>query len=193
MDIRQARKPVGTMPQRTETHVTESVKTTPPILEDKPEDIVIQQYLDFLEKNEVSRDDIKRMLSTLLTEGTVSCSVQILQSIPVVFTTRPAWVDDYIISQVDDLARSVGASLSVARVNSFVALHNVAGSLTQYKDKLMPVHTEDDFNSNLEFVRSLPSAIHNALTKQLVVFERAVAVATSDWAVENFTAQSKEK
>ena len=80
----------------------------------------------------------------------------------------------------------------MARFSNVLRALNLAASLVVFGAHEFDVKDEESFNASLEFIRSLPYPIFAAVTTQLAVFDRAIAVAMSDWALKNFTEPQKE-
>ena len=69
---------------------------------------------------------------------------------------------------------------------------NLAASLLRFGDSKFSAEDEESFENNLKFVRRLAFVYRNRLIEKLAVFDRAVTIATSDWALKNFTHPPKE-
>lgn len=201
MDIRKAKQPVGAMPPRNVVPTPEPVPSAN--VDDKGNvqvddldsfggDIVIKGYMDYLAKNGFGENDVTEAMEVLLTSGSVSWSFELFDRIPVKFVVRSAWVDNYI-SEILDKVSAESALVSNVRYNNIVAECNLAASLNQYGDKNIIVRSEEDMENARNFVRNLPYVVQNALVRKLSVFDRLLAVATSDWAVKNFITPRKEK
>lgn len=198
MDIREAVKPAGTPPPQTlsdapEPDVPEAAPRPTPFGEgegDLRAEFLMKQYLDFLERHEVRREDLLSMLDAIVGSGGVSWEFQLFGRIPVRFRMRLAWMDDMVLKRLD--AEAKDADLSVARYNTLLGACNLAASLSRYGETTLNLDAEGDFAAALAFVRRLPAAVRNALVSHLAVFDRAVAVATSDWAIQNFIEPRKE-
>lgn len=102
------------------------------------------------------------------------------------FQVRATWVNDYILKLVDNATQG-DAHVSLMRFNSIVALYNLAGSLVQFGDETYYVSQENEFDAAIARVRQMPYITQSALVNALSLFDKALAVATSDWAVKNFT------
>lgn len=162
-----------------------------PLEEFGPES-VIRSYLDFLHARDVTDDDIRDVLEYLITSGNVSWKFELFDRIPVEFRVRPAWVDDYILETID--RETAGDErLSMMRYNNLVAVCNLAASMTAFRGDAYSVETKEDFDRARKRVQDMPYIIQNALVNKLAVFDRTIAVATSDWAVKNFMTPRKEK
>lgn len=201
MDIRRAKPPLGTMPPRS---VASEGKAPQGVnIDDKGEvvteeidfyggDMVVKGYMEYLEKNNIHEDDISEVMEVLFTTGSVSWSFELFDRIPVTFVSRSAWVDNYISEILDKIA-SQSSIVSNVRFNNIVAECNLAASMSKYGDNSFSIAVETDMEAAREFVRQLPYVIHNALVRKLAVFDRLLAVATSDWAIKNFMKPRQEK
>lgn len=201
MDIRQAKPPVGTMPPRNvapepqpapSANVDENGEIQIDDLDSFGGDIVIKGYMDYLAKNGLGENDVTEAMEALLTSGSVSWSFDLFDRIPVNFIVRPAWVDNYI-SEILDAISAESALVSNVRYNNIVAECNLSASLTKYGEKEFVLRTNEDLENTRAFVRNLPYIVQNALVRKLAVFDRLLAVATSDWAIKNFMTPRKEK
>ncbi len=201
MDIRQAKPPVGTMPPRnvapepkpvSSANVDEKGETQIDLLDNFSGDIIVKGYMDYLAKNGLGEKDVSEAMEVLLTSGSISWSFDLFNRIPVNFIVRPAWVDNYISEILDDITAE-SAMVSNIRYNNIIAECNLAASLNKYGEKEFVLRTEEDLEKTREFVRNLPYIVQNALVRKLSVFDRLLAVATSDWAVKNFMTPQKEK
>ena len=143
---------------------------------------VIQDYLKYLEKEEIDKEDIFSVLDSIITTGNVYWTFKLFDRIPVTFKIRPAWVNDLLVRKMDrDQPRTFN------RFSEMVGMHNLCGSLVDYNGNKFNLETEEDFEKIMEFVKNLPFIIQGHLIKKMAVFDRVVAVATSDWAAQNFT------
>ena len=205
IDIRNARtskkfNDTGTVPQehiaptkesKPIPDVDENGEVTIPMAANYDGDYVIAGYMEFLQKNGVTEEDVQNVLDALLTSGNVSWSFDLFERIPVTFVTREAWLDDYITEQIDDIA-SRSARVSNVRFNNLVAECNLAASLAQFRDEHYRIEKREDLEVARTRVQHMPHVIQNALVRKLAVFDRTLAVATSDWAVRNFTKPRQE-
>lgn len=162
-----------------------------PLEEFGPES-VISQYLDFLHAHDITDDDIQDVLECLITSGNVSWQFKLFDRMPVEFRVRPSWVDDYILELIDRETAD-NERVSMMRYNNMVAVCNLAASMTAFKGETYRVETRDDFETARKRIQDMPYIIQNALVNKLAVFDRTIAVATSDWAIKNFTKPRKEK
>ena len=162
-----------------------------PLEEFGPES-VISQYLDFLHAHDITDDDIPDVLECLITSGNVSWQFQLFDRLPVEFRVRPSWVDEFNLELIDREAAD-NERVSLMRYNNMVAVCNLAASMTAFKDETYRVETREDFEMARKRIQDMPYIIQNALVNKLAVFDRTIAVATSDWAIKNFTKPRKEK
>ena len=162
-----------------------------PLEEFGPES-VISQYLDFLHAHDITDDDIQDVLECLITSGNVSWQFQLFDRLPVEFRVRPSWVDEFNLELIDREAAD-NERVSLMRYNNMVAVCNLAASMTAFKDETYRVETREDFEMARKRIQDMPYIIQNALVNKLAVFDRTIAVATSDWAIKNFTKPRKEK
>lgn len=156
-------------------------------VETATEDERVQEYLTFLEKHDITQDDIASVLDTLVTDGDVKWGFNLLGRIPVVFRVRPTWVNTLLLKELE-----VSSPKLYTQFNSLVGMYNLAGSLEKYGDRTFALNSEDDFRDCLTFVRNLSFILQSRLIEQLAIFDRVISVATSDWAVENFTTPRSE-
>jgi hypothetical protein len=192
MDIRSFDKPKGTVnnnippqniDQQGKAQVTthkESAPTT--VMDDMSEEKVITEYLEYLKEYDISKEDIFTVLDTIITKGSVYWQFELLGKVPVVFKMRPAWVNEVLIEKIEKEYPK-----TVARFSDIVCRYNLAGSLVAYNKTDYEVKETGDLDRNLQFIMGLPFIMQNLLVKQMAIFDRVVAVATSDWAVENFS------
>ena len=155
-------------------------------------DAVISQYMSFLKDNDITMEDLENVLSALISAGNVSWKFDLLGSIPAEFQVRSTWVNDYILELVDQETKD-DQKVSMLRYNNIIAVCNLAASLTAYKDEVYRIESREDFDKARKRIQDMPYIIQNALVNKLAVFDRAIAVATSDWAIKNFTKPRKEK
>lgn len=203
MDLRSAKKGKdtveGTVPNKavTEEKVTHKIPAPDDngVL-DSPSDLmtesmVLSQYWDYLKKQGITQEDIKSILEAIIINGNVMWTFDLFNKIPVSFQIRPTWVDDIIIERIDRLTKDE-EKVSNLRYNNLIAQHNLAASLVSYGNRKFSMKTEKDLDISLEFVKNMSYIVQNALVEKLAAFDRAVAVAVSDWSLRNFTTPRKE-
>lgn len=157
----------------------------------EPEDIKkdnIQQYLDYLKEHEIEREDILGVLDSIVSTGNVYWSFDLFNKIPVTFQIRPAWVNNILVERMDKRPPK-----NFAMFSEIIGVYNLAGSLVKYNDNNFTLKDKEDFEKNKTFIQGLPFITQNHLIKKMAIFDRVVAVATSDWAIENFTKPQSEK
>lgn len=181
----------GEKPLRPVPEVDGEATIRSPLEEFGPES-VIRQYLDFLHARDITDDDIQDVLECLITSGNVSWRFDLFDRIPVEFRVRPSWIDDVILEFIDR-ETSDSDRVSMMRYNNLVAVCNLAASMTAFRDETYRVETREDFEKARKRIQDMPYIIQNALVNKLAVFDRTIAVATSDWAIKNFTKPRKEK
>ena len=149
---------------------------------------LIQEYLYYLEQNDIHKEDIMAVLDSIITSGNVYWSFELFNKIPVTFKIRPAWVNDVLVSKLDK-----NPPRTFSKFSEVVGLYNLAGSLVEYNGKKREVKSEDDFYDNKQFIQNLPFIIQSHLIQKMSIFDRVISVATSDWATENFTKPQSEE
>ena len=145
-------------------------------------DEVIQAHKDFLETRGIDEVTIMSVLDMLVSGQVVLWQFELLGKIPVTFRVRPQWVDKFLIEEMERLRPT-----NIARFTDLIGTINLSGSLEKYGDKSFRATTVDDLKIVSDFLSSLPFVIQNKLVDELAVFDRVLVVATSDWAVKNFT------
>lgn len=146
------------------------------------EDTVIKSYLGVLQDYGIDETHIMKVLDSLLTEGEVRWTFDILGKIPCMFVTRKGFAVDFLLEQLDEEDPKM-----LSRYQAIIAQVNIAASLTRFKDQTFSVDTKESVQANLKWLATQPFIIVDNLTKQLALFDRVIAVATSDWGVKNFT------
>lgn len=207
MDIRNLKKTnaAGTIPTgpvtgmatssgKYDTEPTKPEMTEEPSSSDTIKGTEIAEHRKFLEGQGIGTSEIMAVLDTIITTGNVFWQFKLFDRIEVVLQMRPAWVNDYLMYQLEQHRPQI-----YARYSSIVATYNLAGSLHKYaeqefsllpkgKTKEAPAKTkEDSLEEVAGFIQGLPFALQSQLIKQMAIFDRVIAVATSDWALENFT------
>lgn len=201
MDIRNAKRPAkGTIPSRTETSTDGSTPLTPTVNQDGTlnaapegisEDMILRENWEYLKEHGITEQDLKNLLDSILTTGNVAYDFKLFDKIPVCYKIREGWVDDIIIDRIDEITADKG-KVSALRYSNLIAEMNLAASIVRFGDAQFNATDEESFNSNLKFVRSLAFIYRNRLIEKLAVFDRAVTIATSDWALRNFMKPLKE-
>ena len=161
-----------------ENHHSNSTPTVDEITDDE----VLNTHLEFLREKGIDKDTILSVLDMMLSGQTVLWQFDLLGKLPVVFRVRPQWVDKFLVEEIEKVKPS-----NMARFTDIVGTVNLAGSLEKYGDKTFSLKTKEDLQEVMLFLGSLPFIIQNKLVNELALFDRLVIVATSDWAVKNFT------
>lgn len=195
MDIRNATRPAkGTTTEMMLTPVKDGDNITAPfnadgtlniIPEDLASDMVLVESWKYVKENGLTEMDLHNLLDSLLTTGNVAWDFKLFNNVSVTFKVRESWVDDLIIERIDDLTAH-SAKVSALRYNNLVAEMNLAASMIKFGDRSFDVTDEGSFKENLKFVRQLAYIYRNKLVNKLAVFDRAVTIATTDWALANF-------
>jgi hypothetical protein len=142
----------------------------------------ILEYKKFLKKHDIEEADIFSVLDNLLVRGEVYWSFDLLDRIPVVYRSRPSWVNQELLKELE-----VQNPKTYMRFTNLVNLFNLAGSLHTYGEHIFALEDKDALEKAYQFVNKLPFALQTKLIEKLAIFDRLIAVATSDWALENFT------
>lgn len=195
MDIRDAKKPSkGTPDSMVLTPVKDTDNVTSAFNEDGtlnviPDelttDVVMAESWRYIKENGITREDLNDLLDSLLTTGNVAWDFLLLNKIPVTFKVRESWVDDVIVERIDNLTAN-NNKVSAMRYNNLIAEMNLAASMVKFGDQTFDVSSQKGFADSLKFVQKLIFVYKNRLINKLAVFDRAVSIATSDWALRNF-------
>lgn len=151
------------------------------------EDTAIKTYLELLEENGISETHVMKVLDTLITEGTVQWAFTLLDKIPCMFKTRSQDAAKFLMECLEQEDPK-----SVFRYQSIVAHVNIAASLTKFNNQEFSTDSRESIKANMAWLSEQPFIIVDRLTKQLALFDRVIAVATSDWGVKNFTKPQSE-
>ena len=195
MDIRAAKPPKGAVPPKPKTMSQTKSETNSDVTVTESEEYEgyqeIAKDMAFLAKYNIYKTDVFEALDAILTGVSIEWDLKKKKKIPCVFRMREAWVADLIITKVDKLAHET-PSMSVAAYNNIIAEYNLAASLVSFKNQKFEVKDEQTFTEALEQIQKLPQIVVTALVEKLVVFDRIISVATSDWAIKNFTQPQQE-
>ncbi len=145
-----------------ETAPASHYQETPSVPEEDASKQQIGVYREFLKENGISDEDIFVILDHLLTTGSVAWSFKLLDRIEVVFRMRPAWVNEYLLEQLESQDPKI-----LTRFTDLVSRINLAGSLVQYGSEKFEVQNPDslkkvelfDFKSRLYFPNKIGSAV----------------------------------
>lgn len=152
---------------------------------DRYGDVTTTNYMAFLKANGITEDDVMQVLDMLITNGSVVWDFKLFDTIPVEFSLRDSWMTTEIIRMVDD--ECAGRQATMALYNNLIAEHNIAASLVTFKNEHYSIKTPDDLREAVKRVRAMPYIFTSALSGKLAVFDRIIAAATSQWAIQNFT------
>ena len=134
----------------------------------------------------LTKEDIFVVLDTLITTGNVAWDFNLFDKIPCRFQVRPTWITNYIM-EVLGKKTNENASMTVTTYNNLLAEYNLAASLAKFKEDSFHYSTAEEFDEIYTHLMQMPYIILSELSKKLVVFDTIITVATSDWAVKNFT------
>lgn len=148
----------------------------------------IKDYLEYLQENDITDEDIHAVLDTLVTSGDVYWEFLLFNKTRVVFHVRPAWVTDILMRELEDKVPS-----TYARYHGIIAMTNLAGSIVQIGEKQFDAEDEESLFEVKKYLSRKPFVVQNHLTKKLALFDRLIAVATSDEFIENFTRPQSEE
>ena len=157
-------------------------KKPSPLPSDIDDDTIVKTYLSLLNDHGITETHILRVLDALLTEGVVNWSFDLLEKIPCMFTTRNGIAVDFLMECLEEEDPKM-----VSRYQSIVAHVNISASLVRYKEHTFAVDTKESIRANMDWLAKQPFIIIDSLTKQLALFDRVIAVATSEWGIKNFT------
>ncbi len=149
------------------------------------EQAVIGQYLEYLEKRGIRREDLAVILDTLIATGNVSYSCKILGRIEIELVMRSTAMNESITRRLDEEFAG-RQDVSVMRYSNRQAILNLAASLRRHGNDSYSVTTEEELDAAIQRILALPYVVSSAMVEQLAVFDRALAVATSSWGIKNF-------
>lgn len=145
-------------------------------------DALVRTHLEYLEGKGITKEEIMSVLDMLVSGHNVQWQFQLFNKIDIIFRVRPQWVDSHLLEQLE-----IHNPGNMARFTDIVGKINLAGSLQKYGDNEFIVETLDDLKVTMEFLAKLPFVVQNKLVNELAIFDRVLIVATSDWAIKNFT------
>ena len=158
---------------------------------DRYGDINTTNYMAFLKSNGITEDDVMQVLDAIITHGSVVWDFELFDRIPVEFSLRDSWMTTEILKMVDKECE--GHQVTMALYNNLLAEHNIAASLVTFRDEHYSIKTPEDLKAAVQRVRAMPYVFTSALSSKLAIFDRIVAVATSQWAIQNFTRPRSEE
>lgn len=147
----------------------------------------IKQYVEYFESIGITKTRIFEVLDNILTRGEVNWNFNLLNKIPVTFRLRPSWVNDELVKVLDEFP-----SKTMVGFTEIISRYNLAGSLKVYNHTSINIKDKSELENALLFIGQLPYIVRAHLIKQLAIFDRLIAIATSDWALENFTLPQQE-
>lgn len=148
--------------------------------EETPEKL-LAEHVKIVKDAKIPQSTVMAVLDSILTNEYADLSMTVLGKIPVVFRTRQAWVQTYVLDLVSNENYSVGQFRDV------MGKVNLAASIVRYKDEPMLAKNVEDLERNLEWIETLSQHVLSALLRKLVLFDSITVVATSDESIENFT------
>lgn len=164
----------------------EYVPTKTSILEEKvnveEEQDTIDLYYEFLKEKGITDTIIKNTQVQLLENRTILFETTILNKIKIGFSPRPTWANDKIIEET----AQHGDNFSLAMYNNVVAKTNMICSLEYIDGYNLPPISLDNYDARKNIIGSFPSFIYEKIIEELIVFDRLIAVATSDKYLETF-------
>lgn len=163
---------IGSAETNTNTENTSDLTTKE---ENNPED-----YLDFLKEHDVDEAQILAALDALIVQGYFSWEFKLFGKVSCEFQTRPQWVEQLVILELEKQQPK-----TFAHFTGLLNFFNLAGSIKKLGDSTFSPEDEEGLYEVMEYLRKLPSITITRLTAQLVIFDRLIQAASSDWAVEN--------
>jgi hypothetical protein len=200
MDIRSFPKPQAHQPTSNQqkgtsisgmipTATKEETKNQQPQEYTEPkEHTVIEEYLTFLKSKGIEEDMLYKALDQLLSTGQFLWQFYLLDKIPVVFKVRPSFVNSMVIQEIEK-----SNPRTVSMFQDLININNLAGSLFKYNNTTLDATDASSFAKAKDFTSKLPFVIAQKLVQELTIFDRLIAVATSDYALENFTKLHSEE
>ena len=149
---------------------------------------VIDEYLAFLKSKGIEEDMVYKALDQILTTGQFLWQFYLLDKIPVVFKVRPSFVNSMVIQEIEK-----SNPRTVSMFQDLININNLAGSLFKYNNHTLDATDPASFAKSKDFTSRLPFIITQKLVQELTIFDRLIAVATSDYALENFTKLHSEE
>ena len=147
----------------------------------------INKQLEYFETLGITKTKLFELLDTLLTKGDVNWSFTLMRKIPVIFRLRPAWVNDELVKILDETPTN-----TMIGFTEQISKYNLASSLKMYNNIGIDIQNKGDLENALNFIGKLPYIVKAHLIKELSLFDRIIAVATSDYFIENFSTPQQE-
>jgi hypothetical protein len=129
-----------------------------------------------------------KILDTIITAGNYTWEFKIFNKIPCTFQIRPDWVRQEVVQVLETRSPS-----TMAGFTDLLNRYNLAGSLVRLGDTKFTMESPEDHQEVLKHLSSFPFVTINVLITELAKFDKIIAVATSPWALENFTEPQSEK
>lgn len=142
----------------------------------------IDLYYDFIKEQGITDDVIRSTQIQLLENKTIVFEAVILNKFKIGFSPRPSWANDKII---EESSRHTD-NLSLANYNNIIAKVNMACSLEFIEGYNLPSISRDNYEERMRIIGDLPSFLYDKIVQELIVFDRLIAVATSDKYLETF-------
>lgn len=150
-------------------------------MEEEEELDTIDVFYNYIKNKGVTDDDIKSMQQRILMGEDVNFITTILKDKELILTTRPAWVNELILEELNNFP-----NISYQMYMDIISKVNLAASLVAFdKHKFEPL-TKENYKKRVEMLRELPTFIYDKIVNELVIFDRLIAVATSDKYLETF-------
>ena len=157
-------------------------------LDNLTEEEITQEHIKYLEEKGISESMILSALDKLLTTGNFVWGFKILDKIDCAFKVRPAFVNTIVINKMEK-----DSPKTLSKFQDIINMNNLAGALHRYGENQFDIEDEESFNKVKLFVDKLPFILVQKLLTELTIFDRLITVATSRWAMENFTKPQSEE
>lgn len=149
-------------------------------IDDKDID-TIDVFYKYITDKGITDNDIKLIQQRIIQGESVNFTTTILQRKKLILTTRPAWVNEVIIEELNKYP-----NVSYQMYVDIVSKVNLAASLVVFDDFKFEKLTRDNYEDRVNMLRDLPTFIYDKMVAELVLFDRLIAVATSDKYLETF-------
>lgn len=141
----------------------------------------IDLFYNFIKEKGVTDDVIRNIQKSILQGEAINFETTILKNMDLVLTTRPAWVNELIIEELNKYS-----NVSYQMYIDIVSRVNLAASLVVFAGHRFEPLTQENYKDRVEKLRELPSFVYDKIVNELVIFDRLIAVATSDKYLETF-------
>lgn len=141
----------------------------------------MELFYNFVKEKGITDDIIRDIQKNILQGERVIFKVTILKKLNLELTTRPAWVNELIIEELNKYS-----NVSYQMYIDIVSKVNLAASLVSFDGHVFKPLTAENYKERVEELRKLPSFIYDKMVNELVIFDRLIAVATSDKYLETF-------